>query len=97
MQIQAGIWMFCEVELSAMEGKRRMKKLKNKVFFYKALLAEIVETLCSICLYLESEGRMRRNPQSMHMQGHFRQLKDASSVLREELSEEWKKNVKTRL
>lgn len=76
-----------------------MKKLKNKVLFYKALLAEIVETLCSICLYLESEGRMRRNPQSMHMQGHFRQLKDASSVLREELSEEWKKNtnVKTRL
>ena len=67
-----------------------MKKIKKKILFYKALLVEIVETLCSICLYLESEGRMRRNPQSMHMQGHFRQLKDASRVLRGELAEERK-------
>lgn len=67
-----------------------MGKIRNKIRFYKSLLVEIIETLCSICLYLESEGRMRRNPQSMHMQGHFRQLKDASRVLRGELAEERK-------
>lgn len=67
-----------------------MKKIKKKILFYKALLVEIVETLCSICLYLESEGRMRRNPHSMHMQGHFRQLKDASRILMGELAEKRK-------
>lgn len=70
--------------------ERRMKKIRNKIRFYKALLVEIIETLCTICLYMESEGRMRRNPQSMHMQGHFRQLKDASKVLRDELAEKRK-------
>lgn len=67
-----------------------MRRIRNKIRFYKALLVEIIETLCSICLYMELEGRMRRNPQSMHMQGHFRQLKDASKVLRGELADKRK-------
>lgn len=64
-----------------------MKKIKKKIIFYKALLVEIVETLCSICLYLESEGRFRHNPHYMHMNSHFKMLKQASSVLRAELAE----------
>ena len=63
-----------------------MKKIKKKIIFYKALLMEVLETLCSICLYLESEGR--RNPHCMHMQSHFKMLKDASNVLRKELERE---------
>ena len=31
--------------------------MKKKIRFYKALLIEIIETLCTICLYLESDGR----------------------------------------
>lgn len=64
-----------------------MRKIKKKILFYKALLVEIVETLCSICLYLESEGRFRHNPHSWHMDSHFKILKQASSVLRSELAE----------
>jgi len=64
-----------------------MKKIKKKIRFYKALLVEIVETLCTICLYLDFDGRMnRRNPKAEFMRGHFEQLKQASSVLRRELS-----------
>lgn len=57
-----------------------MKKIK----FYKALLTEIIETLCSICLYLDSDGRYTHNPNSRYMRGHFEQLKKFSRVLRGE-------------
>ena len=69
-----------------------MKKIKRKIRFYKALLVEIVETLCSICLYLDFEGTLHhpRNPKAIYMKDHFEQLKQASSVLRKELSEERK-------
>lgn len=67
-----------------------MRKIKKKIRFYKALLVEIVETLCTICLYLDFEGTLyhHRNPKAVHMRGHFEQLKQASSVLRKELSVE---------
>lgn len=69
-----------------------MKKLKRKILFYKALLVEIVETLCTICLYLDFEGKYNRfhNPKAEHMLSHFEQLKQASAVLRKELNEEIK-------
>lgn len=69
-----------------------MKKIKRKILFYKALLVEIVETLCTICLYLDFEGTLyhHKNPKAIYMRGHFDQLKQASSVLRKELSEERK-------
>lgn len=65
-----------------------MKKIKQKIIFYKALLVEILETLCSICLYLGYEGRTNRfhNPRAEYMQSHFEQLKQATAVLRKELS-----------
>lgn len=71
-----------------------MKKIRKKILFYKALLVEIVETLCTICLYLDFDGRMnRRNPKAEFMRGHFEQLRQASSVLRKELSEERKEEL----
>ena len=69
-----------------------MKKIKRKIRFYKSLMVEIVETLCTICLYLDFEGTLHhpRNPKAIYMRDHFEQLKQASLVLRKELSEERK-------
>ena len=55
----------------------------KKIRFYKALLIEIVETLCSICLYLESDSRRgAHNPHGVHMRSHFDVLKSFSEVMR---------------
>lgn len=67
-----------------------MTKIAQRILFYKALLVEIIETLCSICLFLEMDGRFRHNPQTEHMRGHFVALKQASSVLRRETAERGK-------
>ena len=69
-----------------------MKKIKRKILFYKSLLVEILETLCSICLYLDFEGTLHhpRNPKAIYMKDHFEQMKQASLILRKELSEERK-------
>lgn len=57
--------------------------MRRKIRFYKALLAEIIETLCTICLYLETEGRHTYyNEASRHMRGHFVALKGFSEDLR---------------
>ena len=58
--------------------------MRKKIRFYKALLVEIIETLCTICLYLEQEGRytMHGNEASRHMRGHFIVLKGFSEDLR---------------
>ena len=56
--------------------------MKNKIRFYKALLIEIIETLCTICLYLERDGRYTHNEVSSHMRGHFTVLKEFSEDLR---------------
>lgn len=56
--------------------------MKKKIRFYKALLIEIIETLCTICLYLERDGRYTRNEESRHMIGHFTALKAFSEDLR---------------
>lgn len=62
-----------------------IKKVKEKVRFYKSLLFEVIETLCSICLYLETEGRFRHNPKSQYMRGHFDALKGYSEEIRNEI------------
>lgn len=58
--------------------------MKKKIKFYKAILIEIMETLCSICLYLEKDGRYSHNDEARHMRSHFIVLKNLSEVLREE-------------
>lgn len=59
------------------------KKVKLKIRFYKCLLVEVIETLCSICLYLECE-RNYRNPYQRFMRSHFEQLKKYSEIIRAE-------------
>ena len=54
----------------------------KKIKFYKALLIEIIETLCTICLYLERDGRYSRNEEGWHMRSHFKVLKEFSEDLR---------------
>lgn len=61
--------------------------MKKKIKFYKALLIEIIETLCTICLYLEKDGYYTHNEESRYMRSHFTVLKDFSKELRGE----WKK------
>lgn len=57
--------------------------MRKKIKFYKALLVEIIETLCTICLYLEQQGRyMHNNEASRYMRGHFVALKEFSKDLR---------------
>lgn len=65
-----------------------MRKIRSKVLFYKGLLVEILETLCSICLWLNADRLGRYNPHSIHMQEHFNNLKQASVILRGEIAEE---------
>lgn len=58
--------------------------MKKKLKFYKALLIEIIETLCTICSYLEnaSSGYRRNLEVSRCMRGHFVALKEFSEDLR---------------
>jgi len=57
----------------------------KKFRFYKGLLREIIETLCTICLYLESEAHYSRNRQGNNMRLHFETLKEYSNTLGKEL------------
>lgn len=59
-----------------------MRKIKQKIRYYRAILIEIIETLCSICLYLEMDGRHTRNEEYIHMRSHFNMLKSFSTDLR---------------
>ena len=56
--------------------------MRKKLRFYKKLLVEILETLCSICLYLELDGRRCRNHYAEYMHSHFNELKKFSEELR---------------
>jgi hypothetical protein len=54
----------------------------RKIRLYKNILFEILETLCTICLYLETEGRRNRNPYGVHFHSHFDRLKELSMELK---------------
>lgn len=58
-----------------------MKKIKKKIRFYKALVIEIIETLCSICLFLERNARYS-HMDANHFRSHFKYLKQFSEELR---------------
>lgn len=59
--------------------------MRKKIRFYKKLLIEIIETLCTICLYLERDGKYTRNPESVNMISHFTELKQFSVELRKNI------------
>ena len=60
------------------------KKIRKRLRFQRSLQIEIIETLCSICLYLLMDGRHTHNKYADYMQGHFSSLKTFSKVLRDE-------------
>lgn len=53
----------------------------KKIKFYKALLIEIIETLASICRYIDYDSRGKYGN---FINAHYEDLKYYSSVLREE-------------
>ena len=58
----------------------------NKIKFYKRLLIEILETLCSICICLDRECQMSRyHRDGFFMRSHVRSLKEFSEELRKEV------------
>lgn len=58
------------------------KKIKNYFSLKRRIQREVLETLCSICLYLDQEGRYSRNYHARHMRGHFTALKELSDELK---------------
>lgn len=58
------------------------KKIKNYFSLQRMIQIEILETLCTICLWLEHDGHHNRNPYSGYMSSHFKMLKDLSEKLR---------------
>ena len=58
------------------------KKIKDYFSLQRKIQIEILETLCTVCLWLEHDGHYYRNPYSQYMGGHFRVLKDFSAELR---------------
>lgn len=73
------------------EGWQKIEMIK-KIKFYKGLLLEFIETLCTICLYLEREGHFSHNNYSQQMNGHFRILKQYSTIIRSGKEKEGFKN-----
>ena len=60
------------------------KKIKNYFSLQRRIQIEILETLCTICLWLERDGCYDRNPYSKYMGSHFEALKNLSKELRDE-------------
>lgn len=58
-----------------------IKKFKLLMTYKKAVI-EILETLATICLYLDREGRIKHNRYGQFMMGHFDKLKEYSEGLR---------------
>lgn len=63
-------------------GMKIFKKLKERRYLQRRAQIEILETLCTICMYLEREGYDRHNPLSKYMNDHFVALKELSRALR---------------
>lgn len=58
------------------------KKIKNYLSLQRRIQIEILETLCTICLYFRHDGHYDRNPYTQYMDSHFRCLKNLSEELR---------------
>ena len=58
------------------------KKIKRYFELKRRIQFEVLETLCTICLYMCHDGHYGRNPYARHMDSHFKSLKDLSTELR---------------
>ena len=65
----------------------------KKIKFYKGLLFEIIETLRSICLYLDNQGRRTYNENARYMRGHFNELGKYACELEQDINKK-KENIK---
>lgn len=63
----------------------------KKIRFYKGLLLEIIETLRSICLYLDSQGRREHNSNAVYMRGHFNELGKYACELEQDINKQKEK------
>lgn len=59
-----------------------IKKLKNYLTFKRRMQIEMIETLASICLYLNYDGHHGRNRYAEYMIDHFKELTEMSAYLR---------------
>lgn len=66
-----------------MRRSRMIKRIKNYFSLKRRMKIEILETLASICLYLDYDGHFGRNHYAEYMRSHFHQLKALSQELRE--------------
>ena len=57
------------------------KKIRRYFRLQRVIRIEVLETLCSICMYLHHERR-HMNPYTQHMLDHFIVLKRLSKELR---------------
>lgn len=61
-----------------------IKRIKRYLDLQRRIQGEVLETLCSICLFIEHDGHFGRNPYSKYMITHFKYLKDLSEELRKD-------------
>lgn len=59
--------------------------MRKKIRFYKALLVEIIETLCSILIYIDEDARLNHRIFGYSTRSHFVALKRFSEKMREDL------------
>ena len=63
------------------------KKIKKYFHLQRLICFEVLETLATICLFLDHEGNLSRprNPYSDYMKDHFNMLKSFSDEIRNDL------------
>lgn len=64
--------------------RKKIKKQKQKRLIWRLILHEILEMLCTICMYLESDARHHGNPHTRKFSGHFDMLKKLARAVRNE-------------
>lgn len=58
------------------------KRIKDYFSLQKRIQIEVLETLCTICLYLDFDGHYGRNHYAEYCGSHFKELKRLSEELR---------------
>lgn len=64
------------------------KRIKEYFIRQRKIQMEILETLCTICLYLEFDGHYDRNRYAKYMQFHYTALKRLAEELRDKPAED---------
>lgn len=65
--------------------KKFFRMRKEKKIRQIEIQIEVLETLATICLYLDFDGHFSRNHYAEHMRSHFEVLKKHTDILRKEL------------